>query len=407
MNTEVESEGSLEVTAILFYLKEKKTYLILLRMSNASELEEPSGTGIEGNDANEGNSNNYDMSGAAALMQMTAVLDRISDKVSRRERPPPSTYTLGQGINIEDFFIEYESFALEKYGYDPVVWRARLGDFLKGPLLQLYKAARAIGTDYTQIKSNLIESYGSNVSPKTSTDYVLEFQQCKYNEEEGLPGLACRLRLLAEKAYIGLDAITIENIVKQQYLTLLPSALRTPLQFQLIVNPSMTLTELIKMGVAVQKTLPDAVEVEAVSAQTHKVNSLRETSASGYGGARPKPGVEPAREIPHCSYCNKRGHTEDRCFKLKACYNCGSRDHLKVNCPLNLNVAKETQHRWDPKPQREPRAGSFSQTGVGFNDVDNRNTVDICSFCGRPGHFMANCNDFSDFMKKLVNQHLN
>ena len=103
-------------------------------------------------------------------------------------------------------------------------------------------------------------------------------------------------------------------------------------------------------------------------------------------------------------------------FKLKTCFICGSPDHFKVNCPerqVNSNGSQQGNQRtrngqprsWSGNPQRDSRQGG--NLGSAGNTTGGIRDTIPCSFCGRPGHLMKDCSDFSDFMRNLVSQNLN
>ena len=202
-----------------------------------------------------------------------------------------------------------------------------------------------------------------------------------------MPGLACRLQILAERAYRGLDDHIVEGIVKQQCLKVLPEYIRKPLYFQSIANPEMTLSSLIRIGTTLARLEPPLAGLDVLV-------TSQQSRPSAASPAQPPP-VPPSSvsvdwQSDTCSYCRKLGHIRDNCYRLnKACFKCGQRGHFRSQClSLSPDGARGGVRPRDRPTRTVPPGGSGPS----------------CSFCGVAGHIMASCPAFEEYMKKLISQ---
>ena len=325
---------------------------------------------------------------ASTMAQVVDVLSGLVDRVNRREFSAPEVFTVGAGRSIEDFFKEFEDYAAQRFGPSEASWLPRLGQYLAEPLSRLYADMRSVGANYGAIKGYLVECYGAQVGAKTSLDYMQEFHQTAYDPEEGIPGLVCRLQALSRRAYHGLPEATLGELVKQQCWKVLPEYLRTPLQFQSLANPGMTIPELIRLGVALQRS-------DLASANLYSLGS-----AGSVGGPPPTTSASPspARDSSEagavaggqkqCSHCKRKGHLRRECYRLnRVCYGCGERGHFRAQCPNSqprggVPVSGRPLTQTPPSPATAPGSS--------------------CPFCGTPGHMMAACPEFETFMARLL-----
>ena len=358
---------------------------------------------------------NPNTSDLQVMFRLTSVVDSLVNKVNRKDLPEPEVFTHGTGRTLEDFFREFEQYAVQKYGPTEADWLPRLGKFLAGPLQRLYLCMRSASTDYATVKRLLLSSYGAQVGAKRAVDYIREFQQATYSPEEGIPGLVCRLRTLAEKAYQGLTADAVEELVKQQCWRVLPDHLRTPLHFQSLANPNMTLAELIRLGVALQRS-------DLTSAQVYTAKSttpVGDSQPSRAAPQKPNPklsrtGGASAPKMPkHCTHCDKKGHLREECYRLnKSCYGCGEKGHFRAQCPNaqpdgGTGLAVSSRSGAIERPMASRRSTAPRQQAAANQASAAALSGPTCSFCGAQGHLMNACPDFEDFMARLIERQLN
>lgn len=364
-----------------------------------------------------------DVTALSAMAQLTQVINSLIEKVDKREAPEPEHYVPGVGRTIEQFFDAFEEYATHKYGESEVAWLPRLGKYLGEPIRGLYIVMRSAGSDYQRIKRILQETYGGQVGGKTKTDYLREFQQTEFNHEEGIPGLVCRLQTLAAGAYRGLEEDALVELVKQQCWQTLPHYIGKPLHFQAMANPGMTLTELIRLGITIQKAEATAASVYSVERDRDRTAlppSLTENSLVPYSGAGhsnfttpPAKSSVPRLAPPQpkspskfgaasgqpkvCTYCDRPGHVKDECYQFNAtCYGCGERGHFKNRCPNPQRkgpLSSRTQRGSQPTTARHAPASGVSEAR--------------CQFCGEIGHYMATCPGFGIYLDKALDKKLN
>ena len=118
--------------------------------------------------------------------------------------------------------MEFEAYAIEKYGSNAASWLSRLSEYMLPPVLPVCEKLVRAGAAYDTVKSTLLGAYGEGANPKRAVDY---------DPEEGIRGLVSRLRVLADRAYVGLERDTLEELVKQQCLSVLPHDLKCALSY--------------------------------------------------------------------------------------------------------------------------------------------------------------------------------
>ena len=242
----------------------------------------------------------------------------------------------------------------------------------------------AVGMGYASIKTSLLDSYGSRVVKKSSTDYILDFQNCKYDSDEGIAGLVCRLRSLAEKAYSGLQPDVVEDLVKRQCMSLLPQSFKATLQFQSVAQPNLALSEIVRLGSALEKSCTVIDISEASKSQSVKPKSFRKQESSSGKGSETNKGESKKKE---CTYCKKTGHIREECYRLnRLCYRCGKSGHFAPDCDV------------PPRSNRTDRTQNKESSDVKVSTTTNT----VCGFCGNKGHVMAQCSSFKTFMEETI-----
>ena len=240
-----------------------------------------------------------------------------------------------------------------------------------------------------KIKSSLLDSYGSRVIQKSSTDYIIDFQNCKYDSDEGIAGLVCRLRSLAEKAYSGLQPTTVEDLVKRQCMSLLPQSFKATLQFQSVAQPDLSLSEIVRLGSALEKSCTVIDISEASRSQSVKPKSGRKQQEFSSGKSSENNKTEFKKK--ECSYCKKSGHMKEECYRLnRLCYRCGKSGHFAPDCDV---------------PSSRPNQTDRSQSKNSSDSSDmkvTRSAITLCGFCGDGGHLMAQCSSFKKFMEETI-----
>ena len=336
---------------------------------------------------------------ADVLAQMTGLLNSLTLRVTQKEVHEPPKFNLNSGISLEQFFREFEEYASQKFGVtNQQAWLSRLSEYMSAPLLSLCESLVRTGASYITIKQCLLDSYGKASMTRTVTDYVKEFQSCTYDSSEGIRGLVSRLRVLGAKAYSGVDQYTLDQLVKEQCLTALPEKLRTPLSFQHLTDPSMPLSELIRIGTGLQNSVypveaasvtKEASEATGAVAKVPVPVRSEETPVTVVGRGR-------QRSRGGCN-CLARGHRPEDCdWSNGRCFTCHQSGHFSNQCPQ-----KQQRSRTASRGRGIP-CNPTTQRSVSNVSREPITSLQVCPFCGQQGHFMSTCVDFSNYMKDMI-----
>ena len=343
------------------------------------------------------------------LAQMSLLLTSLTTKVTKKDVPEPAKFQWRSGTTLEAFFVEFEAYAIEKYGSNPASWLNRLSEYMLPPVLPVCQTLVKAGTAYDVVKSTLLEAYGAKVDPKKPVDYIREFQACKYDPEEGIRGLVSRLRVLANKAYVGLENDALEELVKQQCLAVLPHDLKYALSYQNLAKPDLSLSEMIRIGSGLKDNslLTREVSLAALESQSSVTLAPSVQPQANDTSVRQRP-----IRRPSCN-CARNGRSPDTCdHALKRCFRCHQVGHFIAQCPQPRNqsvttLGQQTQ-RHTPPPQEvsTPAVPSpLEQSSLPRPSAPAQPMPQVCPFCGLPGHYMAACTQFSEYMQSMIRLH--
>ena len=321
--------------------------------------------------------------------KFTDVMSGLSDKLQKKDSLEPVVYVPDSGKSIEEFFTEFEEYMENKYGPNDKVWAERLGKYFKGPLKNVYDGMKSVGLGYAGIKESFIGSYGSEVVIKSTSDYIIDFQKCEYKADEGIAGLICRLKSMADKAYDGMEPDVVEDLIKRQCLSVLPPTIKSTLHFQSLTEPDMSLSKLVSLGTALEKTFGAEV-LQASASKVKSQNRGQNKTGSKFQESASKKKEDNKKN--ECSYCKKTGHSRDNCYRLnKQCYRCGQTGHFLPDCQVQP----------PPKSSKETKSAAGETSSESSSKSGSKIT---CGFCGTYGHPMAGCESFKEFMKKTVKE---
>ena len=136
---------------------------------------------------------------------------------------------------------------------------------------------------------------------------------------------------------------------------------------------------------------------------TGSARARRPASAARHptGAARPTSPASP------CTYCHKRGHTEDRCYKkqrdaqIPTCTYCHKRGHSEKDCrikardQIKCSYCHKHGHTIDTcfKKQRDLTTCAHCRThGRPYNHrIEHCYHANPCEICGKTGHSTVNC----------------
>lgn len=177
---------------------------------------------------------------------------------------------------------------------------ALVDDKLLQPILPKF----ALGT--TTLKSALSaleDEYTRQSKPPNPEE---EFQKLRTTPESAVEN--CE-RLYKLASYLELP----EGAVRHRLFNSLSTSLQQATLSWLDANPKCSARDLANF---VAKFPPD---MSAISVPTCSAASIPRSGTS--------------KEV--CQHCQRRGHTKDRCFKLRVCYRCSEKGHIAKYCPKN------------------------------------------------------------------------
>lgn len=176
--------------------------------------------------------------------------------------------------------------------------------------------------DWDTLKRRLIETFGEK---KSFSQLQLELQNTKQRKDESIAAFTQR----------------IENKTQK---------LMSTLSFELNQNINASQQELIKrMGLAafIHNSLPQygqllrikgpATITEASRLASDEEIALKYQRLSVRELNNPNKRVHFTSKLPHCTFCNRSGHSIENCFKRNpnkkiVCYNCKKEGHTSKNC---------------------------------------------------------------------------
>ena len=355
-----------------------------LKGNNSSEVKPD--VGHEGSTSGEvgGESDNRRRSDVEILAEV------LTRHHSNKVAPEPESFTLNSGKSINRFFGKFEQYCISKFSTNTYEqWTSELGKFLKGDLLDVFKANGGSDLEYTNMKDILLQYANDSYETVENKKYEL-FLQAKPTPGEKLYIFALRLEKLFNTVYPELQAE--RNIeLKTRFLQAIPSSAAKEIEKECclvkIVNPGTEITwsslkNLLRAKnesnevLVSPKTVNPSIWYNSVNASLPIFNpnvpppsqdagrtpvgrmlscgssspnpvpvqskEFFSSNLSSYPNARTgsvrDENVQNDRQFAllTCSWCSRTGHHYDYCRKrLNLCLRCGNPNHRVVNCPLN------------------------------------------------------------------------
>ncbi|KAL9225053.1 hypothetical protein vseg_001021 [Gypsophila vaccaria] len=197
------------------------------------------------------------------------------------------------------------------------LWIELLDRYGQPNALELYQLKKDLG-NVAQNNSSLVEYYSSLKRTWENIDSLDPMPLCTCG---AIDLCSCQLlkKLLDRETHskliqllMGLNASY--ETVKSTILTMEPLP---------PINKALGLLQKIER----QKQITDAVEVLA---EANAYASAKQPSNT-VGGTWKRARLDD-RQVKECSYCHKKGHIKDDCFKLKECTYFGIKGHVRDNC---------------------------------------------------------------------------
>ena len=114
---------------------------------------------------------------------------------------------------------------------------------------------------------------------------------------------------------------------------------------------------------------------------------------------------------PSCK-CAESGRSPETCdHALKRCFRCHQSGHLIAQCPqprnqLVTSSAQQAQGRHPPSQGSAVPGLSVSEEHPSLPlTASVQITPQVCPFCGQPGHYMAACPQFAEYMRAMIQLH--
>ena len=321
-------------------------------------------------------------SGRHSVTEETLLLRALRELVRKKEVLAPIPFSSSSSTSFHKFLRSYERYFDAKYDGTDEEKAAHLEGFLEGSAKAAYRALNGSTIKFSILKSKLVSWYDSQLSDLRET-HQRKFYDAVMGAEDTCGIYCLHLEQLATKAFKDSPA-ELEHQLKKKFKETAPRALILQIdnadtifsitsetnlswkQWKRLVEQFDRKKSTAKEAVKKEETLPlfmsldhqsvlpsqNLVEHRRFRSQTFKRKDDRPKSKnvtwkkdeenkspqarfSQFQGARNSPGVARHRRTNLiCEWCDKTGHSEDRCWaKQKRCLSCGSDEHWMSRCP--------------------------------------------------------------------------
>ena len=268
------------------------------------------------------------------LETLRGVLERTAEGSPARPVDPGEHVKLTRFTENEDIEAYLTTFErVMTLGRVPnEAWTMRLAPQLSGKALQAYAATpTADAADYPKVKEAILRRY--DVSEET---YRQRFRSERKKMSETYKGLAVRLQDLACKWMAGCSSVqeVIDKLVVEQLFNTMPKELRVWLAERKPTSgeeSGQMADDYVQARRHVREARPDDKEDRKTGGTAPSVTpSSRKCyrcGAEGHVRSNCPVKDEPAKDGP------TEGKSKPRGFKNIKCYNCGKYGHISANCP--------------------------------------------------------------------------
>ena len=283
--------------------------------------------------------------------------------------PEPETYCAESGKSFKKWLIKFERYCVSKYR-SKEDWTTILRKFLTGKIKDVFENLVDAIDSYEEVKLNLKYWYSQAKRGETS-DRGFKFAEARMLPQETTFEYAIRLQGLARKAF---PKKKNDRELINKFMTTVPQSTYEKINYQEIIQGRKNVTwEDVKLIAASEtrglRKMKNSAEYE--TSEAVKVNfggqqepQVKEQHRFGLGSDEKyrlrlgsderrrlglEPGEKPIREYRRrylfCTYCDRPGHTEDRCWrKLNRCEICGNAEHKTRDCrkkPVSKSTPKD------------------------------------------------------------------